>query len=99
MENLIILKLHYCLHDLMFQTTFLQSSSGLKLKMRSAFIFKKSRSFRKTQTSLLKVQTLARCLISGYNIFYYVGVSWPKNFNFRYNGSFSHFLFEVLSLN
>ena len=22
-ENLIILKLHYCLHDLMFQTTFL----------------------------------------------------------------------------
>ena len=37
-ENLIILKLHYCLHDLMFQTTFLQSSQGLKLKMRSPFI-------------------------------------------------------------
>ena len=31
--------------------------------MCSPFIFKKSRSFRKTQTSLLKVQTLARCLI------------------------------------
>ena len=39
-ENLIILELHYCLHDLMFQTTFLQSSQGLKLKMRSPFIFK-----------------------------------------------------------
>ena len=25
-ENFIILKLHYCLHDLMFQITFLQSS-------------------------------------------------------------------------
>ena len=25
-KSLIILKLHYCLHDLMFQTTFLQSS-------------------------------------------------------------------------
>ena len=25
-ENLIIFKLHYCVHDLMFQTTFLQSS-------------------------------------------------------------------------
>ena len=62
-ENLIILKLHYCLHDLMFQTTFLQSSQGLRLKMRSPFIFKTSRSFRKTQTSLLKIQTLARCLI------------------------------------
>ena len=59
-ENLIILKLHYCLYDLMFQTTFLQR---LKLKMRSPFIFKTSRSFRKTQTSLLKVQTLDRCLI------------------------------------
>ena len=42
METLIILKLHYCLHDLMFQTTFLQGSP---------FILKKSRSFRKTQTS------------------------------------------------
>ena len=62
-ENLIILELHYCLHDLMFQTTFLQSSQGLKLKMRSPFIFKTSRPFRKTETSLLKVQTLARCLI------------------------------------
>ena len=50
---LIILKLHYCLHDLMFQTTFLQSSQGLKLRMSSPFIFKKSRSLRKTQTSLL----------------------------------------------
>ena len=39
-ENFIILKLHYYLHDLMFQTTFLQSSQGLKLKMRSPFIFK-----------------------------------------------------------
>ena len=28
-EYFIILKLHYCLHDLMFQTTFLQSSQGL----------------------------------------------------------------------
>ena len=62
-ENLIIWKLHYCLHDLMFQTTFLQSSQGLKLKMRSPFIFKMPRSFRKTQTSLFKVQTLGRCLI------------------------------------
>ena len=62
-ENLIILKLHYCLHELMFQRTFLQSSQRLKLKMRSPFIFKKSMSFRKTQTSLLKKQTLARCLI------------------------------------
>ena len=42
-ENLIILMLHYCLHDLIFQTTFLQSSQGLKLKMRSPFIFKTSR--------------------------------------------------------
>ena len=62
-ENLIILKLHYCLHDLMFQTNFLQSGQGLKLKMRLPFIFKKSWSFRKTQTSLRKVQTLVRCLI------------------------------------
>ena len=61
--NLIILKLHYFLHDLMFQTTFLQSSQWLKLRIRSPFIFKTSRSFRKTQTSLLKVQTLDRCLI------------------------------------
>ena len=28
-ENLFILKLHYCLHDLMFQTTSQQSSQGL----------------------------------------------------------------------
>ena len=69
-ENLIILKMHYCLHDLMFQTTFLQNSQGLKLKMRSPFIFKTSRSFRKTHTNLLKVQTLDRCLFSAYNIFY-----------------------------
>ena len=62
-ENLTILKMHYCLHDLMFQTTFLQNSPGSKLKMRSPFIFKTSRSFRKTQTSLLKVQTLDKCLI------------------------------------
>ena len=39
----------FSLHDLMFQTTFLQSSQGLKLKMPSPFIFKTSRSFRKTQ--------------------------------------------------
>ena len=38
-KNLLILKLHYCLHDWMFQTTFLQSSQGLKLKMRSPFFF------------------------------------------------------------
>ena len=44
-ENLIILKLHYCLHDLMFQTTFLQSSQGLKLKMRSPFILKRQGHF------------------------------------------------------
>ena len=62
-ENLIILEMHYCLRDLMFQTTFLQNSQRLKLKMRSPFSFKTSRSFRKTQTSLLKVQTLDRCLI------------------------------------
>ena len=27
-ENLIILKLHYCLHDLMYQTTFLQKTEN-----------------------------------------------------------------------
>ena len=26
-----------------------------------------------------------------------MGVSWPKNFYFRYNGSFSHFLFEEIN--
>ena len=49
--NLIILKMHYCLHDLMFQTTFLQNSQGLKLKMRSPLIFKTSWSFRKINKS------------------------------------------------
>ena len=39
-ENLIILKLPYCLHDLMFQTTFQQSSQGFKLKMRSHLFLK-----------------------------------------------------------
>ena len=34
------IQLHYCLHDFMFQTTFLQSSQGLKLKMCSPFILK-----------------------------------------------------------
>ena len=62
-EILIILKLHYYLHDLMFQTTVLQSSQWLKLRMSSPFILKYSRSFRKTQTSPLNVQTLGRCLM------------------------------------
>ena len=44
-ENLIILKLHYCLHDLMFQTTFLQSSQGLKLKMRLPLFLKRQGHF------------------------------------------------------
>ena len=39
-EILFILKFHYCLHDLMFQTTFLQSSRELKLSNSLPFIIK-----------------------------------------------------------
>ena len=54
----------------MFQITFLQSSQGLKLKMRSPFILKREGHFVRLKQVFSKYKRELDAWVSGYSIFY-----------------------------